>query len=213
MNNRFLLILAAIVVVLGGVFLFTREEESGSSTAASPSNHVYGKADSSVQLVEYGDFECPACAAYFTVVQQIKETYQDKIGFQFRHFPLVQIHPNAMVASRAAEAAGKQGKFWEMHDLLYQQQNAWSQSQNATPIFEDYATQLGLNIDQFKADVAAQATLDTINADIREGQKSNISATPTFVLNGQKLEELQPTYEALSKLIDEALSKSAGSQQ
>lgn len=212
MNNRFLLILAAIIVVLGGIFFFTREDESATNTAATPSNHVYGKADSTVTLVEYGDFECPACAAYFPIVQQVKANYEDKIAFQFRHFPLVQIHPNAMIAARAAEAAGKQDKFWEMHDLLYQQQSTWAKSQNASAIFEDYATQLGLNVDQFKADVAAQATLDTINADVREGQAAGVSATPTFVLNGKKLEGLQPTYESISKAIDEALNAQSSQQ-
>lgn len=205
MNNRFLLVLLTIVVVLGGLFYFTRDKQETPDSQASVSSHTYGKADSKVVLIEYGDFECPACAAYFPIVSKIKEDYKDRISFQFRHFPLVQIHANAMIASRAAEAAGKQGKFWEMHDLLYTNQDNWAKSQNASTIFEDYATQLGLNVDQFKSDVAAQSTVDTINADVREGQKLNIDSTPSFVLNGQKLENLQPSYEGLSKAIDEAL--------
>lgn len=205
MNNRFLLVLLTIVVVLGGLFYFTRDKQEAPDTQASVSSHTYGKADSKVVLIEYGDFECPACAAYFPIVSRIKEDYKDRISFQFRHFPLVQIHANAMIASRAAEAAGKQNKFWEMHDLLYTNQDNWAKSQNASTIFEDYATQLGLNVDQFKSDVAAQSTVDTINADVREGQKLNIDSTPSFVLNGQKLENLQPSYEGLSKAIDEAL--------
>lgn len=206
MNKRFLLILAAIVLAFGGYFFLTRDNnESSSQTKAQASNNVFGKADSTVTIVEYGDFECPACAAYFPIVQQIKADYKDKIAFQFRHFPLVQIHPNAMAASRAAEAAGKQDKFWEMHDVLYQQQNAWAKSQNASTIFEDFATQLGLNVDQFKTDMAAEATLETINADIREGQKVDVSGTPTFVLNGQKLNPTPQTYEAFAQRIDQEL--------
>lgn len=209
MNNRFLLILLAIIVVLGGIFFFTRDESSDTANVSTDtaSSNVYGKTDSSVTLVEFGDFECPACAAYFPIVQQIKADYGDKIAFQFRHFPLVQIHPNAMIASRAAEAAGKQGKFWEMHDLLYQQQQAWSKSSNANAIFESYATQLGLNLDQFKADVAAQSTLDAINADVKIGQGLKVNSTPTFVLNGQKIETTPQTYEAFKQLLDAELAK------
>jgi len=208
MNKRFLLILVGIVLAFGAYFFFTNDngEQTGNSQTAA-SNHVYGKADSKVTVVEYGDFECPACAAYVPIVQQIKANYEDKIAFQFRHFPLVQIHQNAMAASRAAEAASKQGKFWEMHDLLYGQQDAWAKSPNAASIFEDYATQLSLSIDQFKADMAAQSTLDTINADVREGQKLNVTGTPTFVINGQKVEQTPQTYEAFAALIDAALKE------
>ena len=208
MNKRFLLVLVGIVLAFGAYFVFTNnsDDQSNNSQAAA-SNHVYGKADSKVTVVEYGDFECPACAAYFTIVQQIKANYGDTIAFQFRHFPLVQIHQNAMAASRAAEAAGKQNKFWEMHDLLYTQQNAWAKSATANSIFEDYATQLGLSVEQFKTDMAAQSTLDTINADVREGQKLNVTGTPSFVINGQKIEETPQTYEAFAALIDAALKE------
>lgn len=209
MNNRFLLILIGCIVVLGGIFFITKNKKDDATTnnQATPSQHVTGKTDSKVVLIEYGDFECPACSAYFPIVTQIKNDYKDKIAFQFRHFPLVQIHQNAMASARAAEAAGKQGKFWEMHDLLYGQQDAWAKSSNATAIFEDYATQLGINVDQFKTDSASSAVLDTINADVREGQKLNVTGTPTFVLNGQVITETPQTYEAFAKILDEAIQK------
>ncbi len=211
MNNRFLLILISCIVILGGVFFITKnnKDDAASTSQGTASQHVTGKTDSKVVLVEYGDFECPACAAYFPIVSQIKTDYKDKIAFQFRHFPLVQIHQNAMASSRAAEAAGKQGKFWEMHDLLYSQQDAWAKSSNATAIFEDYATQLGINVDQFKTDSASSAVLDTINADVREGQNLKITGTPTFVLNGTVITETPQTYEAFAKILDAEINKQA----
>lgn len=213
MNSRFLIILAVIVAVLGGVFFFTRSDSSQTTSTDqnAGSNHIVGKGTANVTLVEYGDFQCPACATYFPVVEQVKEKYKDQITFQFRHFPLVQIHPNAMIASRAAEAAGNQDKFWEMYEVLYAQQNTWKSSDNAAGIFEDYASQLGLNVDQFKADVAAQATLDTINADVRLGQEAGVNSTPSFILNGQKLEGLAPSVESFSQVIDEAIKNQAAS--
>ncbi len=213
MNNRFLLILISCIVVLGGIFFITKNnDDTASNSQGTASQHITGKADSKVVLVEYGDFECPACAAYFPIVSQIKTDYKDKIAFQFRHFPLVQIHQNAMASSRAAEAAGKQGKFWEMHDLLYGQQDAWAKSSNATAIFEDYATQLGINVEQFKVDSASSAVLDTINADVGEGQKLNITGTPTFVLNGRVITETPQTYEAFAKILDEEINKQSSAQ-
>jgi protein-disulfide isomerase len=209
MNNRFLLILAAVIVVLGGIFFFTREDstEAPGGEQVAATQNTFGNNTTGVTVEEYGDFECPACSAYFPIVQQIKQDYAEKINFQFRHFPLVQIHPNAMIAARAAEAAGKQGKFWEMHDLLYGQQQSWAGRDNATVIFEDYATQLGLNIDQYKTDAAAKTTLDAINADVRVGQGVGVSATPTFVINGTRIEETPRSYEDFAKLIDEAIAK------
>lgn len=204
MSNRFLLIVLACVVILGGVFFFTRDNsDSGNVDTSNGTNHTQGSG--SVTLVEFGDFECPACAAYVPIVDQIKEEYGKKITFQFRHFPLIQIHPNAMLAARAAEAAGNQGKFWEMHDLLYGQQSTWSGSDNANAIFEDFATQLGLNIEQYKADAASAGTLDLINADVTIGKKLDVSATPTFVLNGERIETTPRNFEDFQKLIDEAI--------
>jgi len=211
MNKRFVLILVGVAVVLGGLFWLTRDEASAPQSQTQPSSHTYGEGAKAVTLVEYGDFQCPACGAYFPVIKQLKEEYKADITFQFRHFPLVQIHPNAMAAHRAAEAAAMQDKFWEMHDLLYENQQSWSTASNPARIFEDYAVNLSLNVEKFRQDVASITVNDIINADLKAGQALGADSTPTFVLDGKKLEEIPRDYEGFKKLIDDTIAaKSTG---
>lgn len=205
--------IVAVVAILGGAVFLGKDK----AIEGQPSNHIYGKADSSVKLIEYGDFECPACKAFFPIVQQIKQKYADKIAFRFANFPLAQNHQNAVAAHRAAEAAGKQGKFWEMHDMLYTSQEDWNGPSQVDPVglttaqaitkFEEYAQQLQLNMDQFRADVNDSSTVATINADTAEAKAAGGTGTPTFVLNGQKIEDTSSidTVEEFSALIDKAL--------
>jgi protein-disulfide isomerase len=209
MSKRFLIILLALFTVFIGVIIFSKQDEQNNADVdtASGSSHISGGENTPVTLVEFGDFQCPACASYYPVLDQVKDEYGDKITFQFRHFPLVNIHPNAMAAHRAAEAAGQQEKFWEMHDLLYQRQQLWKDSQNPAQVFEDYATELGLNIDQYKGAVSSQAVLDVINADIKIGQDVGAQSTPTFVLNGEVLENAPQSFEGFQELIDAELAK------
>jgi len=209
LNNRFLWIIIAAIVIFGGLVVMNKKEDKTVSVNnTSPSNHVVGAGNKKVTLIEYGDFECPACGQYFPVLQELKKKYGDDITFQFRHFPLVNIHPNAMAAHRAAEAAGKQGKFFEMHDALYLQQQSWKSSNNPASIFEGYAQQIGLNMEKYKTDVTSAETNAVINVDIEEGKKIGANGTPTFVLNGKRLEENPRGVEDFSKLIDEAASSS-----
>ena len=211
MNKQFIAILIVIVGGLFAVLTLTNkdkpaDQQSGSSSAQ-PTAHIRGKVDSKVNLTEYGDFECPACKAYFPLVDQIVEEYGDRVAFQFRHFPLTQIHANALIASRAAEAAGKQNKFFEFHDILYQQQDNWKTVSDPTSFFEGYATQLSLNIEQFKADLRSSEASDSINADRKVAQDLGSSSTPTFVLNGKRLETNPTDLEGFKKLLDEALAQ------
>ncbi len=210
MSKQFI---AILIVIIGGLFAllaFTNKDKptdkSGGNSTAQPTNHVTGKSDSKVTLIEYGDFQCPACKAYFPIVQQLKTEYADKVAFQFRHFPLTQIHNNAFIGSRAAEAAASQGKFFEMHDALYEQQDTWSSVSDPTPIFVNFATQLGLNTDQFKADMVSTSTTDLINADRKVAQDLGASGTPTFVLNGKKLDKSPTSIDEFKKLLDDALA-------
>lgn len=152
-------------------------------------DHVFGNKDAKVILVEYGDFQCPGCGAAFTQLKSIKETYKDQMAFVFRNFPLTSIHPNALAAATAAGAADKQGKFWEMHDLLYQNQKAWenlSVSQRGDA-FIGYAKQLSLNTDTFKQDMSSQSVSNKISSDRALGARVKVDSTPTLFLNGQKL--------------------------
>lgn len=209
MSKQFVAVLLAIVVGLGAVFVFTKDKSTttngGSSSGATLSNHVVGNNKKGVTLVEYGDFQCPACGAYYPVIKQVMEKYNDDISFQFRNFPLSQIHPNARAAHRAAEAADKQGKFWEMYDLLYTNQKSWESLSDPVETFNGYATQLGLNAEKYKQDYQSSEVNAIINADLAEGQKLQVNSTPTFILQGKILGETPRDVEGFSKIIDEAI--------
>ncbi|MBI5357843.1 DsbA family protein [Candidatus Saccharibacteria bacterium] len=215
MNKQFVAIVIIVIAALGGVFMLASksDKQSGSSgnNTVQTSNHTVGAGNKGVTLIEYGDFQCPACKSYYPIIKSIKEQYGDDIKFQFKHFPLVQIHPNAFIASRAAEAAGKQGKFFEMHDLLYENQDSWKDSSAPSTIFEGFATQLGLNIDQFKADVASEEIASIINADVKSGQALGANSTPTFVINDKKVDPLPKSADEFKSLIDEAIKNANSS--
>jgi protein-disulfide isomerase len=213
MSKRFLLTILVCVLALVGVFWFTRDKANAPTSGdAQPTNHLRSQGSSGVVLLEYGDFQCPACGAYYPIIKQLEEKYSDKVTFQFRNFPLVQLHPNAYAAHRAAEAAAKQDRFFEMHDKLYENQQAWANASNPVVFFEDYATQLGLRLDQFRSDMASAEVNDIINADIKAAQAIGASATPTFVLDGKKIEENPRDLEGFSKLLDEAIKQKSTAQ-
>ena len=216
MSKQFWAIVAIVVVVIGGaVFIQNRKDSStgGSTNVASASNHVEGNASTGVKLVEYGDFQCPACFQAEPVTAQVVEKYKDQIEFQFRNFPLTSIHPNAFAASRAAEAASKQGKFWEMHKALYAQQNylSWAYaggsvtSTDQNDKFKQYAQNLGLNIEQYEKDFASSAVNSTIQADLAAGRQLEVTGTPTFFLDGKLVASRPQTVADWSKLIDAAI--------
>lgn len=161
-----------------------------------------GPTDAKVTLVEFGDFQCPACGTVHPVLKQVLVDYAGKIQFVFRHFPL-SIHANAQLAARAAEAAGSQGKFWEMHDYLYEHQNDWSFQLKPEAKFAEYARQLGLDLDKFKADTTSTSLADKIGNDMGDGEALGVNATPTIYLNGTKVEN--PTDAVLRAKIDDAL--------
>lgn len=200
--------MAALVVVFFGVVIFSKNKEKVNAPvdSAGGSNHIKGEGSADVTLVEFADFQCPTCGSFYPIVKALEKKYDKQITFQFRHFPLVQIHDNAMIAHRSAEAAGKQNKFWEMHDILYERQKIWSESSNAKLIMEDYASELGLNVDKFKTDFASSTVNDIITADTKLGQDAGVSGTPTFVINGKKLDDLPRDIDSFSKLIDQAIA-------
>ena len=155
----------------------------------------------SVTLVEYSDFQCPACALYFPVVEKLLAEKGDKVRFVYRHFPLPQ-HGNAIPASQASQAAGNQGKFWEMYAMLFETQTDWENAANAKAIFSGNAAKLSLDMTKYAIDVESQANLDKINNDTKSGLKAGVNSTPTFYLNGKKI--TPNDYEEFKKLIDEA---------
>jgi len=210
MSKRFLFILAAIVIVFGGLLVFNKREtntptENGGKETAELTQHKL-EGSSGVVLIEYGDFQCPSCGQYHPLLKELKQKYKGKVTFQFRHYPLVEIHQNALVSARAAEAAAMQGKFWEMHDMLFENQTSWSDSTNPTPIFEGYAEKLGLDMDKFRTDIKSEQTNDIVQADRAEARRLGYQSTPTFELNGQKIDN-PASLDAFTKLLDDAIKQ------
>lgn len=209
MSKEFIAVLIVVVVGLFGLFTITKKDSGNGNTAGNgqPTSHTVGKGTENVTLIEYGDLQCPACQQFYPLLKQVKEEFGDKITFQFRHFPLNQSHPHAYQAARAAEAAGKQGKFFEMHDLLYENQQSWSGLSDVTSVFEGYASQLELNIEQYKNDVISAEVGAAIDADIKAGQSIGASSTPTFVINGQKVEKNPQNLEEFKELINSKIQE------
>jgi len=204
-------ILATFILLFGGVFLFSRNDPSGDSKKIADTilvpkdSYKFTNASTPLTLVEFGDYQCPACGAYHPLVQKLLEDFSGKLNFVFRHFPLSQ-HANAPISSYAVEASGLQGKFWEMHDKIYETQGAWSGSADARSIFVGYAKDLGLNVEKFKIDIDSKAVKDKISRDMADGNLINIDSTPTFFLNGEKI-KLAGNYEELKKMVQDALDK------
>jgi protein-disulfide isomerase len=145
-----------------------------------------GNPAAKVTVIEYGDFECPACGAYFPLMQQLLANFSSTVLFAFRNFPLYTIHPDAGISAQAAEAAGSQGKYWPMHDLLYEDQATWTDAAASSVVsefFDGYASQLGLNVDKFNQDINSQQVLNKIQADITSGNAAQVDHTPTFFVN------------------------------
>ncbi len=152
-------------------------------------DHTYGNMDSKVVLIEYADYQCPGCGSAYPVIKQVTEKYKDKIGYVFRNFPLYTIHPNAYAAATAAEAAGQQGKFWEMHDKLYTNQSAWNQlsGTDRTDYFATTADSIGISGDKLRTALSDPKLKQKIDFDHALGTKAGISGTPTFFINGKNV--------------------------
>ncbi|HEX5394758.1 MAG TPA: thioredoxin domain-containing protein [Candidatus Saccharimonadales bacterium] len=220
MDKRFLAILGVIAAIFIGIFIFTQggNDKGANNSAAKQeaTNHVKGQNAKNVTLMEYGDYQCPICGLYEPTIEQVYNKYQKDIQFQFRNLPLVSIHPNAFAAARAAEAAGMQNKYWEMHDKLYQNQNSWSGSNNALNIFKQYAQQIGLDVNKFTADYAKKEVNDAINADLAAfGKTGQEQATPTFFINGKYISNTTlsddkgtPSVDKFSQQLDAAIAAS-----
>lgn len=204
-KTGWIIFVAGVVLLLGGLVTWTRitnppldvssiDEKSilaASTQSGNIADQVRGKADSAIVFMEYGDFQCPSCAQSSPNMSTLYEEYGSEVAFVFRNFPLTTIHPNARAAAAVAEAAGLQGKFWEMHDLLYENQSNWSglDSTKRTEVFNGYAASVNVNIDTFKIDAASSEVAQKISFDQALGKKKGVSATPSFYLNGEQLED------------------------
>ncbi|MGI4834576.1 MAG: DsbA family protein [Janthinobacterium lividum] len=146
-------------------------------------DHTQGAAQAPLQLVEYGDYQCSYCGQAYPAVQAAQQALGDKLAFVFRNFPLTEVHPHAQQAALAAEAAAQQGKFWQMHDALYEHQNQLDDAH-----LLGFAQQLGLDVNKFKQDLRAPATASKVEADFESGVRSGVNGTPSFFVNGQKFD-------------------------
>src|SRR6266550_1128587 len=154
-------------------------------------DHIQGPIDASIALVEYGDYECPYCGEAYPIIKAIQERLGDRLCFAFRNFPLANAHPHAQHAAEAAEAAGAQGKFWEMHDLLYENQDALNDENLA-----QYAEALGLDARRLISEVLSGAHMAHVREDLRSGARGGVNGTPSFFINGVRHEGV-PSFDAL----------------
>ncbi len=190
-RENYLFIAAAVfifIAVVGVWFLSKQKTKSHESKDIAGVSHIKGNPDAEVKLVEYSDFECPACASFHVLLKPLLEKLGDNISFEYKHFPLTSLHPNAISAAIAAEAAGKQGKFFEFHDWLFENRSEWVESKNTEEVFVKEAEKLGLDIGKFKADLKAKSTREKVLADRKEALSLKLNGTPSFFLNGEKME-------------------------
>src|SRR5258708_6832508 len=205
-------VLITLAILVGGIFLLSKGGNSpqkpvivSSDLLIHPDSHQTASGSAKVVLVEFGDYQCPACGIAYPTVKQILKDYGNEINLVFRNFPLPQ-HKISQISAEAAEAANVQGKFWPMHDKLYETQNDWGDSDKPLDKFLVYAKDLGLDVNKFKADVTSNKYQDLIQRDITDGNNIGVNATPSFFVNGQAMNGI-PTYDDFKAALDPILGK------
>ena len=180
------------------------EDKTVSGKSDTTAMHIRGAPDAPVTLEEFGDYQCPPCANIAGFIDALVKEYNPRLRIVFRNFPL-PIHKYGREAALAAEAAGMQGRYWEMHDLLYREQGTWSNADNARELFNNYAGMLGLNVDQFKKDMDGEKARARIDSDQERGKSLGVASTPTLFINNQEVGPTNKTPDGLRATIDAAL--------
>lgn len=211
MKNPWVLIGAVAVVLIGASIWYSNYVGDQANEGISFEPHVLGNAEADVVLVEYSDFQCPACGQFAPIVKDVIDEYGEQLRFEYRHFPLTSIHPFAVPAARAAEAAGQQGEFFAMHDLLFENQSNWSNSGNPNAFFTQYAEEIGLDMDLFNQHMKASLITDKINDEFSEARERGFTGTPTFTLNGEQM--VFNTFEEFITQIEAAIGIEATSTE
>jgi protein-disulfide isomerase len=199
-----------VVAVAAGAWYLSKSGQPGEIATGKPGAspaHAAGSETAPVVLEEFGDFQCPPCGQIFPEVEKIRQDYGERLRFIFRENPLTRFHPHALLAAHAAEAAGLQGKFWEMQRALYENQRTWSTAQDPTATFESYAQQAGLDVDRYRRDVGSNETDARVVADRERGESLGVESTPTFFVNGRKIPPDETTPKGLREEIDRVLNK------
>jgi protein-disulfide isomerase len=181
------------------------ENKSVSGKSGAESMHIRGNPDAPVTLEEFGDFQCPPCGNFAGFAEELLKEYDSRLRLVFRNFPLGP-HEHAREAALAAEAAGLQGRFWEMHDVLYREQAAWSKAPNARELFESYAGTIGLNLDQFRKDMDGEKARERVDSDHALGDSLGIKLTPTLYINNRPVDPKDKNPEGVRAAINAALA-------
>lgn len=212
---KHIILWSSIILIIGvsvfGMFkLASRPAKDAGTTittvdSINAGDWVKGNREAKVVLIEYSDFQCPACAFYYPVLKKNSEEFGDKIAIVYRHFPLPQ-HQNAKPAAYAAEAAGQQGKFWEMHDIIFDNQNNWKDKKNPEEIFTGYASKLNLDLEQFKNVFSSKDIKKKIDNAYQTATRLGLNSTPTFFLNGKKIANPR-NYEEFRNIIMQAINE------
>jgi protein-disulfide isomerase len=215
MNNKMLWGVLATIAIFGFLtIVYMATSSTGpapvfeSTKTLQPSDHLTWSPSKKHILTEYGDFQCPACGAFYQYIQANvanDKDITDNVTLVFRHFPLTSLHKHAMEAALAAEAAGKQGKFFQMGDMLFTTQASWGESGDVTSTFQGFAKKLNLNMDKFNADIKSKAVKDAVNNDINSGNQVAVNSTPTFFLDGVKVNVA--SYDEFKNLLLDAAKK------
>ena len=226
-----------LVAVIGGWWLYTSSKSNPVTPSNRPANtnrptpnqqaqstpqtskdpgaqpaHFKGAQNASVVIEEFYDFQCPTCASVHPLLYEMNATYGSRIKLVVRNFPLSQIHPNAYDAAVASEAAGLQGKFWEMQNLIFQNQQRWSAAPNARLLFESYAGTLGLDVEKFKDDMSGMAAKQRVDADMQRGRSMGVNSTPTILVNGKPVPPEMMTGDGFKQIIESELKLAASGQ-
>jgi len=214
---------AIIIIVLAGaiaagwaVLRSSRESVNAPTPTPDPAGevrgaepaHVRGNPNAPVTLEEFGDFQCPACGSYHPELKKMEAEFGDKMKVVFRELPLLPMHEHALMAAQAAEAAGLQGKFFEMHDMLYENQAKWVDQKDLVPIFVDYAKQLGINPDQFMKDLNGETVAQRLFQDGKRAHSFGLKGTPSFFVNGKEAKDDQWKPDGLRQMIKDAIAAS-----
>src|SRR5256714_9442683 len=204
----FLIVAAVALLTFAGGFALYRSKKLAAPSATSGAAggiHVRGKADAAVTIEEFGDFQCPPCGGMSGVLHKVGEEYGARLRLVFHHFPLA-VHAHAPEAAIAAEAAHEQGKFWEMHDVLYKEQALWSKAPDVPALLNGYAGSIGLDVERFKRDLLNPAIISRVDADQKLGASRGVTSTPTLFLNNSLLPSAEINPASLHKAIETTLN-------